>query len=253
VSDDSQGDWGLFPETGWPLVERAADEGAEGHREALGELLERYLPALRARLVQKGTVPRDEIDDLLQGFVTDKILQRDLLARADRQRGKFRTLLLTALDRYIVSRRRYEKAQKRSADRAVSLDAQEHEQFAVDQETASHAFDVAWARTVLDQALKRMQHECEATERGDVWGVFEARVLGPCIRCEKPMPYQELVTRYRLSTPRQASNVLNTGKRMFARVLRSVVCEYTPEREADAEIQELKLALSGGERADAAP
>ena len=67
------------------------------------------------------------------------------------------------------------------------------------------------------------------------------------------MPYQELVARYRLSTPRQASNVLNTGKRMFARILRFVVCEYTPEHEVDAEIQELKLALSGGERAEASP
>jgi hypothetical protein len=95
-----------------------------------------------------------------------------------------------------------------------------------------------------------MQRECESTERDDVWGVFEARVIGPCIRCEKPMPYQELVERYNLATPRQASNVLNTGKRLFARILRAVVCEYTPENEVDAEIQDLKLALSGDDRTE---
>lgn len=250
MSGESQGNWGLFPETGWPLVRRAAEEDTTGEREALGELLARYLPALRARLLQKKTVPADEIDDLLQGFVTDKILQRDLLASADRRRGKFRTLLLTALDRYIVSRRRYEKAQKRSPEHAVSLDAEEHGDLAVDRGTAGGAFDVAWARTVLDQALEQMRSECQETQRGDVWGVFEARVVAPTILGQKPMPYDELVARYRLSTPRQASNVLNTGKRMFARVLRSVVREYSPAEEIDAEIQELQEALSGGERPD---
>ncbi len=253
MSGDCEGSSGFFPETGWPLVRRAAEEDASGRREALSELLARYLPALRARLLQKKTAPPDQIDDLLQGFVTDKILQRDLLARADRERGRFRTLLLTALDRYIVSRRRYEKAQKRSAKRAVSLDAQEHDRLAVEGQTASQAFDVAWGRTVLNQTLERMRRECEANQRGDVWGVFEARVLGPTIRGQKPMPYHQLVARYRLSTPRQASNVLNTGKRMFARLLRSVIREYTPAEEVETEIQELKQALSRSAYADLAP
>ncbi len=247
MSDDSQENLEVFPETGWPLVRRAGQEGGPGQLEALEELLRRYLPALRARLVQKKTIPRDQIDDLLQGFVTDKILQRDLLARADRQRGKFRTLLLTALDRYIVSRRRYERAQKRAAEHAVSLDTAKHGHLAVDEETPSDSFDIAWARRVLEEAVRRMRSECEASGRADIWGVFEARLLAPA-GGGKPMPYAQLVARYGLSTPRQASNVLHSGKRMFARILRSIVGEYTPAAEVQDEIQDLQQVLSHGER-----
>ncbi|MHC4405182.1 MAG: hypothetical protein ACYTG0_36515 [Planctomycetota bacterium] len=249
MADDPKQRSVLFPETGWSLVERAAGEDPGGRREALGELLTTYLPALRARLIQKRKVPADQVDDVLQGFVTDKILRRDLLASADRRRGKFRTLLLTSLDRYIVSQKRYEQAQKRAAERAVSLDTEKHGQAAVNGETASDTFDTAWARTVLDQTLEEMRSECQATKRGEVWGVFEARVIAPTIRGEQPMPYQDLVTRYGFVTPRQASNALNTGKRMFTRILRAVVGQYTHADEIDGEIRELHQALARGDAA----
>jgi DNA-directed RNA polymerase specialized sigma24 family protein len=66
-------------------------------------VLRAYLPALRAHLVIRRRVHPDRADDLLQGFCSDQVLEKDLVPRAERDRGKFRTFLLTALDRYAIN------------------------------------------------------------------------------------------------------------------------------------------------------
>ena len=76
-----------------------------GRREALGVLLRRYVPALRAHLVVQKRVPRDAAADLIQGFVCDKVVEQGLLAGADRCKGKFRSFLRTALDRAGIATR----------------------------------------------------------------------------------------------------------------------------------------------------
>ena len=60
-----------------------------------------------------------------------------------------------------------------------------------------------------------------------------------------PPPYEELVSRFGLTSPSQASNLLVTGKRTFARVLRSLVAEYAKEdADIDQEIADLTEILS---------
>src|SRR6201999_3451227 len=87
-------------------------------------------------------------------------------------------------------------------------------------------FDVAWARQLLAEAIRRTKEECTASGRADVWGVFETRVLDPMLHDAEPLGYDELVKRFGLTSPTQASNLLVTGKRTFARVLRALVAEY---------------------------
>jgi DNA-directed RNA polymerase specialized sigma24 family protein len=227
-------------------VRQAGDKSAQGSREALALLLQRYLPALRAHLQYGTSLQESQVDDLLQGFVSDKILESDLLGRADHRRGKFRTLLLTSLHRYMVDQWRSEKAKKRAAQQAVQLDNDFAGLWIATSETASSSFDLAWARQIIDETLRRMESECRALQRLDMWGVFETRLVGPILHGEKPLPYDELVTKFSLTTPRQASNVLITGKRMFVRILREVVGEYTPHEEIDVEIQQLCRDLGGG-------
>ncbi len=83
----------------------------------------------------------------------------------------------------------------------------------------------------------------------EVWGVFEVRILAPILQGTEPADYRELVERFGLRSPSQASNVLITGKRMFERVLRSVVAEYArDERDVDEEIGELREILARSKR-----
>jgi hypothetical protein len=62
----------------------------------------------------------------------------------------------------------------------------------------------------------------------------------------KPSPsYQELVERFGFSSPTQASNMLVTAKRTYARVLRSVIGEYArDEQEIDDELADLQAILA---------
>jgi len=70
-------------------------------------------------------------------------------------------------------------------------------------------------------------------------------LLGPMLHHAEPLPYEQLVEKFRLASPAQASNLLITARRMFVRVLRAVIGEYEPDEKAiDAEIAELMEQLS---------
>lgn len=233
-----------MPTTHWSLVARAGHDDADVKRRALVQLIERYLPAIRSYLVHRKRLRVEDADDLLQGFLMSKVLEQDLLPRTEQDKGRFRTFLLTSLDRYIISEHRRQTAQKRSAGHAVPVD--EGIDAAADEAGPDGALDVPWARQILHRAIEQMQGECRASGRGDVWGVFEARILCPTLGTGEPVEYEALVARYGFKSPAQASNVLITGKRMFVRILRCIVGEYCGgEEEIDREITSLQEILAG--------
>jgi len=242
-----KGEFGAFPATHWSLVARAAD--AATGREALDALLRQYLPALRARLVVERGIHPDKTEDLLQGFIADKILERELLARADQTLGRFRSFILTSLDRYLVDQSRSALTQRNNPCQGPMLALSEVGDFAPTggRRRFQDGFDQAWGKQVIAEAIDRMRKECEGLGRSDLWGVFQARVLGPTIDGAPAMPYDDLVRQFGFSSPEQASNVLVTAKRMFARMFRAVVAECAQDGpDAEAELTELRVALAGG-------
>ena len=76
-----------FPSTQWSLVGRAGQMTGERRREALATVLHRYMPALRAHLVLGRRIPPDRADDLIQGFIADKMIEQNLLSTAEQNRG----------------------------------------------------------------------------------------------------------------------------------------------------------------------
>jgi RNA polymerase sigma-70 factor (ECF subfamily) len=200
---------------------------------------------LRNHLVRGRGLTPDAADDLVQSFLTDKVLEDGLIGLADPGRGRFRTFLATSLDRYLVSHIRAERAKKRGGGaRHLPLTA---ELSVVDPTPSPHqSFDVSWARQVLAEAVDSMCAQCLASGRAEVWGVFDGRVLSPLLHGGEQLSYAELVARYGFVSPSQASNVLVTANRMFVRELRRVVGAYTStEAEADAEIADLRRILAG--------
>lgn len=256
ADNDEQVRSSAFPVTHWSLVRRAGSAGDGGPgaaddpaaREALHQLVVRYLPALKAHLVYTRRLPPDEADDLLQSFVAAKVLEQNLFRRADRGQGKFRTFLLSAPGNFLVDAVRARNAKKRSAGRdAVPIDEQRDE--VVDpREEPSAAFDAAWARQVIDRAVDLARQACDADGRADVWGVFQARVLDPALHGAEPVAYDVLVRQFGLASPDQASNVLVTGKRIFTRALRQAVGEYAQDGDVEQELQELKAILARAPR-----
>ena len=75
-------------------------------------------------------------------------------------------------------------------------------------------------------------------------GVAEQRVLAPAMHGTQPAPYDKLIEQFDLRSPTQASNVLMTAKRMFARVLRGVISESAEdERELEEDLRDLRKVL----------
>jgi RNA polymerase sigma-70 factor (ECF subfamily) len=235
---------GRFPTTHWSLVAQAGRDTSDVRREALERLLRRYLPALRVHLVHTRRMTPGDADDLLQDFVASRILEKDLLARADRDLGKFRTYLLTSLDRFLIDQRRRQGAKKRSPGRGAQVALDDEQQIAAPE---ADTFDVAWARSVIGESLERMRAECTASGRDDVWGVFEGRLLHPILKGEEPADYETLVVKLGLDSAAQASNLLMTAKRMFARTVRSAIGQYALGDQAiESEIRDLHEVLCHG-------
>jgi RNA polymerase sigma-70 factor (ECF subfamily) len=136
-----------FQTTHWSLVARAAAATSDEQRKALGQLVERYSPSLRAHLMaRKGLSPQDA-EELLQSFLAAKIVEQALVAQAAPERGRFRTFVLTALDQFVVSHFRQQRAAKRFA--SVTVGADEDLDAPAPAAAPDAQFDVEWARNVL--------------------------------------------------------------------------------------------------------
>lgn len=232
-----------FPTTHWSLIARAGQDDPEARRRALGDLLARYAPALRAHLVSIRRLPDDLAEDLVQEFIADKVLERHLIARADQRVGKFRSFLLTALNNYVKSFARRHHARRRwPSGGLLALGDRTDELPRIDEPSA--AYDAAWARSLLQETLRRMQTECEQMGRMDVWHVFRCRILDPILENTPPLDYRQMVERFGFRSPTQAANILVTAKRMYARILRLLIGQYAVnEEEIEAEIAALKGLL----------
>jgi DNA-directed RNA polymerase specialized sigma24 family protein len=239
----------LFPSTHWSVIALATGASAPAAHAALGNLLTRYMPALKAHLVITRRLNPHTADDLLQGFIAERVLDRKLLAKADHARGRFRAFLVTCLNRYVYDMLRREGSAKRhpGLGNLVPLEFLDEKDVTSRQPTECDAFDLAWARQVLADALERMRMACEQSLRPDLWSLFQARIVAPATEGIEPISYQQLTRTFHYVSVAQATNALVTAKRMYARMLRAVVAEYVPEPEVDDELCRLKriLAQSG--------
>jgi RNA polymerase sigma-70 factor (ECF subfamily) len=228
-----------FPSTRWTTVRRAGEKGSGS--EALRQLLVRYLGPLRTHLVAEKRLSAEQAEDLLHGFIADKVLERQILAAATPQKGRFRTFLLTALGRYVSDQLRSDRRRIRLGGQVGSAESQS---VADSNPGPSGAFDLSWARQVLANAASLMQQECEAGRRIDIWGVFVGRILSPTLEGAEPVSYDLLTQQFGLASVDAAANLLTTAKRMFARSLRGVVGEYMEEDEIEGEIADLRAILA---------
>ena len=233
----------LFPTTHWSLVVKAGQDPSATQRDALGELLQKYHGAFRTFVMTRYILKRDRADDMVQGFILSRIVEKNMISRAEAARGKFRNFLMTALERYVVDQFREAGALKRSADRA-GIDVQEHQDhLAGTSDDPSIEFDASWAREVIRQTIERMRESTEKT-RPDLWGVFADRVIGPTLDGAEPTAYADLIARLGFKDEGQAASAVQTAKRIFARVLRGVVAEYAlTASDVDEEVAELMRAL----------
>ena len=202
----------------------------------MAELLALYTPALHDFLVETRRVPPELADDILQDFVADKILARNIVGRADPERGKFRSFLVRSLSNYTST-----KLQKEYRERARALGLDQVASASATNEPDTDPFDRRWVETVVKRALASMEADCRERGRLDLWELFRLRMADPILLGAEPVSYEEIVSRFSLETPRQAINLLVTAKRAFLRHLRLVVGLYVGDEDLiDEEIAALR-------------
>lgn len=158
-----------FRTTRWTQVSRAKAESPEGRR-ALAELCDAYYEPVAAFLrcqLRDADVARDLAHDF---FVS--MLEGGAIARADQDRGRFRSYLLGAVKHFLSHHREAERRLKRGGGvSGISLNDTEagEAQSVADASVLSPdaAFDRQWALTVLARALEALRLECVAEGRGE--------------------------------------------------------------------------------------
>jgi DNA-directed RNA polymerase specialized sigma24 family protein len=234
-----------FPLTEWPLVDAVTQNPVGAKDAALATLLCRYYPVLKSSLARQYRVTEEQAADWLQSFVLEKVLQRDLFSRANRNHGKFRTFLLRSLNNFVIQQMRHARANKRApTEQMLSIHDLEEMDLVGIASPQIDSFDVAWAKGVLAETVQRMERYCQTSDQMIIWEVFQCRLLKPLFEEAEPVPYEEFIKKFGLQSPTQAMNLLITGKRIFGRFLHSVIGEYAVgEKEVEAEIQDLKAIL----------
>lgn len=163
-----------FKTTCWSVVLSCAKASGSSDvaKEALTELCRAYWRPVYALISRQGHSAADAQDLTQDFFVT--LLKGNLLALADPSRGRFRSLLCAAVENFLRDKHHGALSQKRGGSlEFVSWDewlAEAPSQLAVcgqelQNSSPERIFDVRWAATVAETALRRLGEECERRGR----------------------------------------------------------------------------------------
>jgi RNA polymerase sigma-70 factor (ECF subfamily) len=233
---------GWFPATHWSrFASLRAGDSAQRH-DALNFLLQHYWKPVYCYLRRSGWGEEDA-KDLTQEFFA-ACLRSDLFGQADPARGRFRNFLLVALRRFLANAQRAAHARKRRPPQGfVPLDdlaAGDSASFEpADSRTPEAVFHRAWLADLTQRALRRLEHECQATGKQVHYELFRQRLVLPALEGTEPPPLRDLAARLGLSE-KQAANCLLTARRAFRRLLEVEIRDFTMNQsEADAELRDL--------------
>ena len=149
-----------FETTHWSIVLAAGQRSSPDVDRALESLCRTYWYPLYAYVRRR--VPNvHEAQDLTQEFFA-RFLEKDYVAEADPERGRFRAFLLTTFKHFLSKEWDKAKARKRGGGRPlVSLDFLSGEsRFSVEPSenlTAEQVYSRQWAVTLLDRVMDRLR------------------------------------------------------------------------------------------------
>ncbi|MCF7976213.1 MAG: hypothetical protein K9N55_20510 [Phycisphaerae bacterium] len=208
-----------FPATSWSLIQDIQAED-DRQRALIGLLLETYWKPIFCYLRHKG-YDTDAAEDLTQDFLCDIVLERNLIGRADIEKGSFRTFLLHTLKQYLIDKNRRNKAQKRIPDiKLVSLETVDSSTLSrsLAQTTAEDAYHFAWIKTLLEEVASSVKVACYRQGMKIHWDLFWEHILQP-IFSGSPASLPHLCEKHGIENTKKVSNMIVTVKRRFRHML----------------------------------
>lgn len=234
---------GNFATTQWSVVLRAGGKNDPSSAAALADLCRAYWYPLYA-YARRRTGNVHTAQDLTQDFFAS-IVERNTVALAVPERGKFRAFLLTSLRNFLANAHERNGAQKRGGRHApLSFDFDAGEsRWSLEptcDETPERVFERDWALALLDAVLQRLRAEFVAAGKERQWELLQPTLTGG--RSEG-FSYADLADRLSVSedAARQAALRL---RRRYRELLREEVSRtLADDADVEEEIRGLFAAL----------
>jgi RNA polymerase sigma-70 factor (ECF subfamily) len=240
-----------FTTTRWSVILASVDANGSDQKAstALAQLCRIYWRPIFT-FVARRVPSQEDAEDLTQDFFLT-VLKGDLLRRADPERGRFRSLLLKAAKDFLNDARDRARSQRRGGDaKFISWDewmaeAPSHLMLPIAAEkswSAEKVFDVRWAATVAEQALRRLQEECEAHKRPRVFDVLS----GVLTADRQDIAYEPLARELGVKGA-DVKRLLHRLRERYRELLRAEIAETVADpADVDEEVRYLVAALSAG-------
>ncbi len=232
-----------FATTRWTMVLAAGRRSSPAAARALEDLCRAYWYPLYAYVRRRGHAKADA-EDLTQAFFA-RLLEKDFLRSAAREKGRFRTFMLVAFQRFCANEWDRARAQKRGGGQVVlslNIDTAERRYHAepADELSADRIFERRWALTLIEQAMARLRREYEAAGKGRDFDQLKAFLTAD----GDAIPYAELAGKLGQSEGTLRVAVHRLRKR-FREVFRLEIAQTVSRPEdIDGELRHLLAALS---------
>ena len=235
----------VFVTTHWSVVLSAREKVSTQSDAALERLCRTYWYPLYAWVRRQGHSPHDA-QDLTQEFFA-RMLQKDYLQAAAREKGRFRTFLIVALKRFLANEWDRARAQKRGGGQALlSLDTATAESRYQIEPAATLSADLIyerrWALTLLEQTMTALREEFTSAGKQR-----EFESLKTFLTAERgEIPYSEIAAKLGINESAARVSVHRLRKR-FREVFRQQIAHTVARPEdVEEEVRYLLTALGPG-------
>jgi RNA polymerase sigma-70 factor (ECF subfamily) len=231
-----------FPTTRWTLVVSAGAPDRKEARSALVSLCEGYWYPLYAYLRRRG-YPADQAQDFTQDFFMH-VLEGRYLDRADPEKGRFRSFLLTSLKFFVADQADRRRAQKRGGGVVVALDSssgeERYQREPAHHETPERIFERRWALSVLDRVVEKLREEFVHHGRPEHFERLKVFLLG-----HSDAPYAALARE--MNTSEGALKVaIHRLRKRYRELFRQEIADTVADpAEVESELRFLAAAITG--------
>ena len=231
-----------FPTTRWTLVIAAADPQRKEARSALVSLCENYWYPLYAYLRRRG-YPADRAQDLTQDFFI-RVLEGRYLDRADPEKGRFRSFLLTSLKFFVADEQDRQRAHRRGGGAVVSLEfssgEERYQREPAHDETPERIFERRWALAVLDRVVERLRNEFMQHGRPEHFERLKVFLLG-----QSDAPYAGLAREMNTSEGALKVAIHRLRKRYRELFCQEIADTVANPADVESELRFLAAVLTG--------
>lgn len=234
----------VFGTTRWTVVIQAGGPTSAGSASALEQLCRTYWYPIYYFARRSGVATHDA-EDLTQSFFMF-LLEKDTIARADRERGRFRSFLLVAFKNFHANDRARQTAAKRGGGRLMipfdELSAEDrYQEEPLSPLSPERSYEQKWAMSLLDQAMQALRLEYATLGKSALFDVLRKVIWGG----RQEESYESL-SRLAGINPGAFKVAVHRARARFKECLRLEVAQTvaTPG-EVDDELRHLLSALGG--------